>query len=208
MSKTTMVTAPAGMSGLWVEPWSRGEIYAVAADWAQASCPVLVYGEDGWTNDSHGRQVADFRHNERAALDSEIREAMGASGDEPDDEVNGILDDAEPLTDADLADMIGVLESYGDTFAGNSATDTAQEWIDAGFAADAANSWMDAGFWDAATAAECETAGLSPSDATAAATNLIEASEDASEDYTDGSPIYAACNGDISAQLIIDALEA
>ena len=53
------VAAPSGMSGIAVEPWAAGEIFAVAADWAQASCPVLVYGDDGWTHDECGRQVAD-----------------------------------------------------------------------------------------------------------------------------------------------------
>lgn len=74
------IKTPAGMSGLAVEPWSKGEIYAVAANWSQASAPVMVYGEDGWTTDEHGRQVADFRHDARSALESVVREAMAASG--------------------------------------------------------------------------------------------------------------------------------
>lgn len=93
---TITIKTPSGTTGLAVEPWSKGELYAVAADWAQASSPVLVYGEDGWT--SHGRQVADFRHRARAALESIIREAISMGGDEPDDdEVDGILDDAEEI---------------------------------------------------------------------------------------------------------------
>lgn len=100
---TQQLVCPAGMSGLAVEPWSKGEIYAVAADWAQASSPVMVYGnkQDGWGYDSHGRQVADFRHNDRAALESVIREAIEMGGDQPDDqEVEGILDDATEITDS------------------------------------------------------------------------------------------------------------
>ncbi len=54
--------------------------------------------------------------------------------------------------------------------------------------------------WDAATAAKFRDADLSPSDVDAAADKLIE---DADESYTDGSPIYAACNNDISADDII-----
>jgi hypothetical protein len=39
------------------------------------------------------------------------------------------------------------------------------------------------------------------------AISLVEDSDDAAEEYTDGCPIYAACNGDIAAQRIIDAAE-
>ena len=92
----TKIYAPTGKSGLAVEPWGAGEVYAVAADWAQASSPVLVYGEDGWTGTQY--QVADFRHNDRAALECFIREAIEMGGDEPDDdEVKAILDAAEDI---------------------------------------------------------------------------------------------------------------
>lgn len=97
---TTTINAPAGMTGLSVEPWSKGEVYAVAANWAQAGSPVLSYSgkADGWGLDAHGRQVADFRHSPRAALESVIREAIEAGGDEPDDdEVEAILDDAAEI---------------------------------------------------------------------------------------------------------------
>jgi len=89
------------MRGVWVAPWDPSEIYAVAADWAQASCPVYVLSGDGeWVLESHGRQVADFRHNCRAALRSELEESIRMSGDEvDDDEVDGYLDDAEDLLD-------------------------------------------------------------------------------------------------------------
>ncbi len=95
---TTTIKAPVGMTGLAVEPWSKGEVYAVAANWAQAACPVMVYGEDGWTNDECGRQVADFRHNDRAALETIIREAGEMSGDAlDDDDVESILEEAEEV---------------------------------------------------------------------------------------------------------------
>lgn len=108
----TQITAPTGMYGLAVEPWTKGEIYAVAADWAQASAPVVVYGEDGWTHDEHGRQVADFRHNARAALESVIREAIEMGGDEPDDdEVDAIMDDAVDIG----ADCVTTAGEYRDS---------------------------------------------------------------------------------------------
>jgi len=75
------ITPPVGTYGLAVEPWTPGEVYAVAADWAEAACSVLSYGEDGWQ--PTGRQVADFRHSARAALIEEIRQSMLASGDYP-----------------------------------------------------------------------------------------------------------------------------
>ena len=185
---------------------------------------MLVYGEDGWTHDEHGRQVADFRHNDRAALESLIREAMG--GDDPeDDEVESILDDAAGLIDADVYDMAEMLDRHGSTFAGNCADDTAQDWIDNGFERDSADDWCEIGCWDAATAAELRDSGLTPTQAQEAAQRLIEAETaewNAKDDaaakadadwtpcsrdscYTDGDPIYSACNNDTLAQEIIDA---
>jgi hypothetical protein len=82
----TKISAPAGMTGLACEPWSRGEVYAVAANWAEASCPVRSYGDDGWGYIEGGLQVADFRHNARAALEDVIRRTIEACGEEPNDE--------------------------------------------------------------------------------------------------------------------------
>jgi hypothetical protein len=99
----TKIYAPAGMTGLAVEPWNTGEVYAVAANWAQAASPVMVYGRNGWECDGHGRQVADFRHDPKEALESEIRKAMVAWHEIDEDhsdeesELEKILDDAEEL---------------------------------------------------------------------------------------------------------------
>jgi hypothetical protein len=103
------LTCPTGMSGLAVEPWSKGEIYAVAANWAQASAPVYVYGERGWDIDHCGRQVADFRHSARAALEAQVEYAIATSegipSDEVDaDEVDAICDDAVEIDDTDATD--------------------------------------------------------------------------------------------------------
>lgn len=101
---TIRISTPVGTYGLAVEPWTRGEIYAVAANWAEASSPVLTYGEDGW--EYTGRQVADYRHSDLAALESIIREAIEAGGDEPDDdEVADILADAAEIVDEERTDM-------------------------------------------------------------------------------------------------------
>ena len=104
---TKHIVAPAtGMTGLYVEPWTRGKIYAVAADWMQASSPVMVYCTDSWDIDSHGRQVADFRHDSRGALESIIREVIEMGGDEPDDDaVEAILDRASEIVSPALGKL-------------------------------------------------------------------------------------------------------
>lgn len=88
-------TAPEGTTGLVCEPWTPGEVYGVAADWAQASATIFFYGEDGWS--SLGRQVADFRHDDRAALASVLAESLRMSGEdeeEAEEEAESLADDA------------------------------------------------------------------------------------------------------------------
>lgn len=104
-----------------------------------------------------------------------------------------------------LADLRAMLESYGDRFAGNNPADEAAEWDDHGFTAASAAPWCAIGVWDAGTADEFVAAGLSPEQVEAAAERLVEGVDDAAERYTDGDPIYAACNGDIRASEIIEA---
>ncbi len=96
MASKTMrnLTTPAGMSGLAIEPWTPGEVYAVAADWAQAAATVWSYADGRWV--PTGRQVADYRHDPRAALLRELRETLEASGDDPDDADN-LIDDATEI---------------------------------------------------------------------------------------------------------------
>ena len=76
-------TAPAGTSGLAGTPWAPDEIFAVAADWGQASAPVWAHNGDEWAQTM--LQVADHRHSPRAALIAELRESVRASGDDPDE---------------------------------------------------------------------------------------------------------------------------
>lgn len=203
MSKNIRISTPAGTTGIAVEPWAAGEIYAVAADWAQASSQVMTYGPDGW--DSTQYQVADFRHNDRAALESIIRDAIQMGGDEPDDDdVESIMDDAAEIDDqtAERSEMADMLDGHGERFSGGNVDDIAQGWLEHDFDARSAGEWCEIGVWDDDTAAEFRDADLTPDEVNAAADRMIEAAE---REYTDGSPIYAACNGDISAQQIIDA---
>ena len=80
MTTNINITTPAGTYGYAVAVW--GDIYAVAANWAEASAPVYTWCEDGWTQDAHGRQVADFRHRPKDALREHLREVSEEGGDE------------------------------------------------------------------------------------------------------------------------------
>ena len=100
-----------------------------------------------------------------------------------------------------------LLLRHGSRFSGNNVEDEAEEWADNGFDADNADGWCEIGVWDAATAAEFRDAGLTPEQVKAAAESLTEGLDDPADEYTDGDPIYAACNGDIKASVIIEAAE-
>lgn len=112
------------------------------------------------------------------------------------------------VASAELMAMEALLLGNGDRFSGGpgAVEGIAEDWIDNGFDADSAGEWMDIGVWDAATAATIRDSGKSPVQITEAADRMIEENE--SDDYTDGSPIYAACNNDIPAQSIIDECDA
>jgi hypothetical protein len=89
MNRTMQIAihaAPAGTSGLVIEPWEPGDTYGVAADWSQASAEVYAYGDDGWT--PTGRQVADYRHDPSAALAGWLVDTLRASGDNPGEAVS------------------------------------------------------------------------------------------------------------------------
>ena len=152
------IAAPQGMTGIACEPWTPGEIYAVAADWGQASCPVMVWGDGEWTQDECGRQVADFRHSPQSALRDLIYRSIRAGGDDPDkDEVAGIVEDALEIRSP--------------------------------------------------TAAEFRDSGKTPEQIADAAEVLAAAEDDPTDTYTDGDPIYSACNNDTNPQIIIAAVE-
>jgi len=112
----------------------------------------------------------------------------------------------------EIADMVAILESHGPRFSGNNAAETAREWLDYGFTPKQADEWCEIGVWNPATAAAFQDAGLSPDESRSAAERLIEAEQAKWTDenwgysrYTDGDPIYAACNYDISPDIIIEA---
>ena len=59
------------------------------------------------------------------------------------------------------------------------------------------------GFWGAGTAAEGRDAGRSPENAGDASRSLVH--HNGADAFTDGSPIYAACNSDIFVDSLIEA---
>ena len=103
---------------------------------------------------------------------------------------------------ATIDDMTTELVSRGEFFAGLNPADIADEWLGYDFTSTSASKWLDISVWDAATAAALRDAGLSPDRVKATAERL--AAEDADR-YTDGCPIYAACNGDYSVDNLIAA---
>lgn len=105
------------------------------------------------------------------------------------------------------SEMIELLRGYGNRFVGNDAADAAEDWDDCGFSVAAAAAWCEIGCWDAATAHLFVNSGLTPDQVCEAAQRLIEACDDPAETYTDGDPIYAACNNDINVDVIIAACE-
>lgn len=107
----------------------------------------------------------------------------------------------------ELQDMLEMLGNHGGMFTGSNPADEAENWIDYGFTADTARPWCDIGVWDAATANAFVAASLTPEQVAAAAERMTDSLDDPGEEYTDGDPIYAACNGDLDVAKIIRATE-
>ena len=86
--KAEDIAPPNGMTGLAVDAFlgEKWKIYAVAADWTQPSSPVMVFGNNGWTNHQQCLKVADVGNNARNALDFVVREAIIASEPHQDNE--------------------------------------------------------------------------------------------------------------------------
>jgi hypothetical protein len=122
---------------------------------------------------------------------------------------NGVLPqtqgDEEQVYADELADMMELLDSHGERFSGNHVADVAQDWLDNGFDAESAGEWCEIGAWDASTAAQLRDAGLTPDQANDAAEKMCEGLEDTAAVFTDGDPIYAACNCDINVSRIVEA---
>jgi hypothetical protein len=105
-------------------------------------------------------------------------------------------------------DMAETLNRHGWRFSGNNVADVAQDWLDHDFTPSEADEWCEIGVWAAETAADLRDAGLTPERVKVAAADMVEGLDDPGEEYTDGDPIYAACNGDLDVQKIIDVATA
>jgi hypothetical protein len=109
----------------------------------------------------------------------------------------------------EIAPIADILKSHGDMYTGGgNGSEMAGGWIDEGITdPNVVDMWCEARVWDPAVAAALIAAGLSPDDALSAADALVEGMDidQRADAYTDGDPIYAACNGDISVDRLISA---
>lgn len=104
---------------------------------------------------------------------------------------------------ANIDAIAKVLLSHGEMFHGGRAKEIARDWDRYEFTAAGVDRWCSVGVWDAATAEAFVEAGMTPSRVARTAERMVEA--DGADAYTDGCPIYAACNGDIDPKRIVDA---
>jgi len=96
----------------------------------------------------------------------------------------------------EIIPIVRILQSHGDRFTGRRVGEVATEWHDASITdASDVDAWCEIGVWNAATALAFISAGLSPDD-------VLQSAESINEQPF-GDPIYAACNGDISVDVII-----
>lgn len=197
------------------------ETMLVRCNLSQASSPVEVdYQNDaerGWESTQY--QCADASHRTSGLI--RIAKSLAAAAVEVrEDELSCDSEDVSGL--CEIAQM---LNGHGPQFTGNNVDDEAQGWLDEGFDAESAGEWCEIGCWDASTAARLRDAGLSAKDADTAADALIEVEKekwekedayamehdlelpDHDSEYTDGSPIYSACNNDTPVSKIIEAAE-
>lgn len=108
-------------------------------------------------------------------------------------------------TTMSVREIADVLRRYGGPCHGGSPEDYAGDWDDLGMSAEDVEEWCAVGCWDAATAVRLRDAGLTPRRARDACDRLARADRAA---YTDGDPMYAACNRDVRVDEIVDAAEA
>ena len=101
-------------------------------------------------------------------------------------------------------DAIGeVLLTYGDRYHGWRPVDVAREWDRYDFTPVGVEAWFEAGVWKPDVAAAFAAADMTQDDVCYAADRMVAAN--GADRYTDGCPIYAACNGDLDPAAIIAA---
>lgn len=181
------------------------EVMMVRCDLTQASSPVEVdycndnKNGDGW--ESTPMQCADMIHSYSRLVAYGERLVAQAI------QVNEDTVKCNHKNISNLMDLAEGLQGMGDQFSGNDPVEIAKEWQDHSFELSDASKWWDVGVWDADVARALVDAEMTPKDLTATAEAMTEdmTEEELMDAYTDGCPIYSACNNDIDVQEIIDA---
>jgi hypothetical protein len=113
------------------------------------------------------------------------------------------------MTTDKVTEIADILKAYGELFHGGQPEEVAAEWVEAGVTdLDAVDGWCQANVWEPRVAAALRAAHVSPQrlgDIAARMTSGMSAAE-MRDRWTEGCPIYAACNGDISVDDLIAAL--
>jgi hypothetical protein len=100
---------------------------------------------------------------------------------------------------AKMREMAKMLVSHGESFSGLDPFAIAEDWVDHGFGVWDADEWCDVGVWDAASAAAFRDAGLTPGQVAETARRLNGQGD------RDIDVVYAICNGDMDASVMIEA---
>lgn len=96
----------------------------------------------------------------------------------------------------EIAAVANILRTHGDTFSGGRPEEVAADWLSYDFSVEGISAWCEAGCWDANTADDFETAGLTPEQAKKACDIYDEAHEDSDS-------MYAICNNDLTVEDVV-----
>jgi len=103
-------------------------------------------------------------------------------------------------------DIAEVLATFGEVFSGGRPEEVAAEWIAAGVTdPDEVCGWCMADVWEPQVAAKLRSAGVSPQGLASIVAEMTRGmtDDDMRHRWTDGSPVYAACNGDVSVDIFL-----
>jgi hypothetical protein len=92
--------------------------------------------------------------------------------------------------------MVEMLKQHWDRYMRKYLEEEAASWEENGFSVQEADQWCSVGFWNAATAAEFRSAGVTPEQVKAAAERIAP----------DGDLIYDTCNGHTPTRVLLDAV--
>ena len=113
----------------------------------------------------------------------------------------------ETKNNADLMeDIAELLRDYGEVFTGGEHYSAAADWIAAEFTdLDEVEGWCMADVWEPRVAAKLRSAGVSPKGLAGIVAEMTRGMTDDERRnrWTDGSPVYAACNGDVDVEIFL-----